>query len=106
MNGNSLFQALGLFACFGALLLLVVVAIIARSAHGGRGPSGRRRGDPLDTSVIHTPPFEDDDFGGVPTTGPVQEYERDYRPEQIIGSSGFEGQPDIPNSNFNEEERG
>ncbi len=103
MNGNSLFQAIGLFACFGALLLLVVVAIIARSASGERGSSGRHRGDPLGTSVLHTPPFEDDDFGGVPTTGPVQEYERDYRPEQIIGSSGFEEQRDA--NTGNDEER-
>ncbi len=102
MNGNSLFQALGLFACFGALLLLVVVAIIARSTSGEHGPSGRR-GDPLDTSVLHNPPFENDDFGGVPTTGSVQEYERDYRPEQIIGSSGFQEQQ---NKDPNEEERG
>ncbi len=104
MNGNSLFQALGLFACFGALLLLVVVAIVARSASGERGPSGRHRNAPLENSAIHTPPYEEDDFGGVPTTGPVQEYERDYRPEQIIGSSGFEDQRDAYNGN--EEKQG
>ncbi len=105
MSGNTCYQALGLFACIGALLLVALVAIVARSAAGQRGPYGRRRGLHPDNSAVHSPPFEDDDFGGVPTTGPVQEYERDYRPEQIIGSSGFEEQRSPYNGGTNEEQR-
>ncbi len=94
MDASSLSQALGLMACVGAFVLIALVAVVARQIIGQRG-TGRLKRRPAvgpNSPAVHSPPFEDDDFGGVPTTGAVQDYERDYHPDQVIGSSGFDVQ--------------
>ncbi len=76
-------------ACLGVIGLIALLALIARGITGQRG----KPMEPYNSAVrpLNAPPFEDGDFSGIPTTGPVQDYERDAPPEQIIGSSGFEG---------------
>ncbi len=77
-------------ACLAAIGLISALALIARAITGQRGAPM----EPHNSAVqsLSAPPYEDGDFSGIPTTGPVQAFERDARPEQIIGSSGFEGQ--------------
>lgn len=90
MNTSIFSQAIGLLACAGVMGLMVLVALVSLS-------TGMRRGrkTSVNNPIIQppsAPPFEEDDFGGVPTTGPVQEYERDYHSDVKIGSSGFDAQ--------------
>lgn len=77
-------------ACLVAIGLISALALIARAMTGQRG----KPLEPHNSAVqsLSAPPYEDGDFIGIPTTGSVQEFERDAPPEQIIGSSGFEGQ--------------
>lgn len=90
MNGSSIFQAVGLSACAGTVVLFALLGGLVWAIAMRRG----RAAGP-DNSAIHPYQYEDpDDFGGVPTTGAVQEYERDYHPDQLIGSSGFDVQSD------------
>jgi hypothetical protein len=90
MNASAFSQGVGLLACVGVIGLIGAIAVVARVISSQRG----RPMEPNNSAVqpLSAPPFEDGGFGGVPTTGPVQEYERDYHPQQIIGSSGFEEQ--------------
>ena len=76
-------------ACLAAFGFISVLSLIALAII-------RQRGTPMEpynsaVQSLGAPPYEDGDFLEIPTTGSVQEFERDARPEQIIGSSGFEG---------------
>ncbi len=83
----NLITGLGVFVCFGAIVLAALVAIAAR---GLRNPNNRVSNTP--TQQVRNGGFEPtSDFGGVPTTGAVQEYERDANQADLIGSSGFDG---------------
>ncbi len=77
-------------ACLAAIGLIAALAVIAHLITGQRGTPM----EPNNSAVqsLSAPPYEDGDFLSIPTTGSVQEFERDARPDQIIGSSGFEGQ--------------
>jgi hypothetical protein len=88
MNASSIFQVVGLSTCAGAFVLIVLLGAVIWTISMRRG----RAAGP-DNSAIHPYQYEDsDDFGGVPTTGAVQDYERDYDPDPLIGSSGFDVQ--------------
>lgn len=93
MASNSILSSVGLLTCVGAFIAVAVIAFIARLMSNQRveprSPNMWREPD----SSRPQPPRPDmdfSDFGGIPTTGPVQEYERDYPGETIIGSSGFD----------------
>lgn len=90
MNTGIFSQAVGLLACAGAMLVIVLVALVALATGMRRGRKENRSNPIIQPPTA--PPFEEGDFGGVPTTGGVQEYEREYRPDPMIGSSGFEAQ--------------
>jgi hypothetical protein len=89
MDVSFLLQGIGWLACLVAIGFIAILAVLARIISG-------QRGEPMEphNSAVRSlsEPYEAGDFGGVPTTGSVQDYERDWIPEQIIGSSGFNGQ--------------
>ena len=89
MNTGIFSQAVGFLACAGVVILIALVGLVVLARRSQRGDYGN--------PVIQPPratPFEDGDFGGVPTTGAAQEHAAQKRRENIIGSSGFEAQTD------------
>jgi flagellar biosynthesis/type III secretory pathway M-ring protein FliF/YscJ len=90
MNASLFSQGIGWLACLGIIGLIVILAIVARAISRQR----RRPMEPNNSAVqpLSASPFEDGELSEIPTTGSVQAYERDYHPEQIIGSSGFDVQ--------------
>ena len=97
MSAREFLHIYGLFVCAGMFGLMVAATIFMRLLSTRR----ERSTGPIQPAVgpYHLIQDEEDDFGGVPTTGSVQEYERDYPVEQIIGSSGFDAQTDLYPSN-------
>ncbi len=89
MSQSNLSQVLGIAVCVGAFVVITLVGIASRYVAGQRSRSAGPNGPAI--RPFNANPA-DDDFGGVPTTGPVQDYERDYPPEPLIGSSGFDAQ--------------
>ncbi|RPJ46067.1 MAG: hypothetical protein EHM21_08955 [Chloroflexi bacterium] len=90
MDVSNLLQGVGWLTCLVLIGLIAALALVARAIAGQRGQPM----EPHNSAVqsLGAPPFEDSDLGGIPTTGPVQDFERDAPQERIVGSSGFVGQ--------------
>jgi hypothetical protein len=99
---QNVLVGIGLQVCVGTLILAAVLYLAARAFNKQRRSNQKNQNMRTDPGS-NLPSAEDgvdfkldDDFGGVPTTGSVQEYERDAGDEDIIGSSGFENRPHDP----------
>lgn len=100
---DNLFQGVGLVACIGSILLVVLVAVLARKAFGGRTPgSMQREDDPFVNRGQEQPRYDSDrvessgGFGAAPRqtrqerdfdsmqTGFGQDRDLDERPSRPI----------------------
>lgn len=90
---------IGLQVCIGTLIIAAVLILAVRALSSRRGRRQKIQNMWADPGENRPPAVDGvdfdlgDDFGGVPTTGSVQEYERDADGGDILGSSGFENRP-------------
>jgi hypothetical protein len=102
-NIGDFLGGIGLFLCVGAIVVIGLLALAIRAFSRPKTTQA-----PLDPRGPEAPRYNDPEidtrggFGGVPTTGSVQDYEADYDRNRTgtttgtVGSSGFGGEQNPP----------